>query len=141
MTGSKYYVMSLDVLERHMLTMRAIIDNDYYDEYPDRPRTRLWAAAFKNFIKDAFQDTRYELVSFTGNHRDGSGFLTDPTEGTYVYVSCGFGFQPYEYETNILIRTAKSPKDFTGGPNHCTSMKDFHRNVVALFDQQETLPF
>lgn len=77
----------------------------------------------------------YKLVSSNRGHFYISGFVKSPAN-KYVYFSTSdVRHFKDEWYNNILIRTAKGDKDFTGGVNRYTSFKDFKINVTELLEK------
>ena len=73
-----------------------------------------------------------KLEKFSSGHYDLSGFIEK--DGKYVYFSISdVRHFPGDWYKNILIRTAKSNKDYTGGSNGYTTMVKFRDDVARLF--------
>lgn len=65
--------------------------------------------------------TGYELVSYSRGHFYFSAFLKNKETGKLVYVSCSdVRYFRDSWNDDLLIRTAKHDKDYTGGSN-CSS--------------------
>lgn len=97
----------------------------------------IFARAFKKFIKDNLPEES-ELIEFYRGHYILSGFikrqgtaLYNPTRFVYFSISDVRHF-PGDWIKNILIRTAKSETDYTGGTNNYTELKYFKENVSDL---------
>jgi len=93
---------------------------------------------FKAAIKSLLPD-RCDMLRFKPNHFDTSGFIRrqDGQKHTYVFVSISdIRYWPDEWATNILIRTASGPEDYSGGPNNYTTLERFTRDVEHLLDVQ-----
>lgn len=112
----------------------------------------VFARLFKKEIEAQLKNRDAELVNFSKGHYDLSGFIrggpglfryqSDSPDHTwretpiseYVYFSISdVRHFPNDWYSNILIRTAKDDRDYTGGPNHYTSLKHFGQNVMGLF--------
>ena len=89
---------------------------------------REYRSAFKKAVKGAF-----EVISFNRGHFYLSGFVKNVATGKLAHFSTsdirgsGDGFY-----NNILIRTAKHDKDFTGGSNNMTNFPNLKTNLLAL---------
>ncbi len=93
---------------------------------------------FVNFVKDFKKAVisqlpeGYKLVSFSRGHFYVSGFIQN-SAGKYVYFSIrDVRFFKNAWCTNILIRTAKNDKDFTGGANCFCDLINFGANIAYL---------
>lgn len=93
---------------------------------------------FANFAKDFKKAIKrelpegYELVSFNRGHFYVSGFIKG-LDNKYVYFSTSdVRYFKDGWYNNILIRTAKSDKDFTGGNNMFTTFENLKDNIVKL---------
>ena len=88
---------------------------------------KIFARKFKSFVKKQLPLT-CSLVSFSSGHYFLSGFITKNSK--YVYFSTSdVRYFPGKWASDILIRTAKDSKDYTGGCNNTTTIKNF---VVAV---------
>lgn len=87
---------------------------------------------FKKYIK-ANLPTNAELINFSKGHFEAYGFIKRNKNFVYFSISDVRHFRDSWYN-NILIRTAKGEKDFTGGSNSQTSLKDFKKNVDYLLN-------
>ena len=85
---------------------------------------------FKKYIKSNLPKDS-NLTNFSRGHFDVSGFIEK--NGKYVYFSTSdVRYSPDEWINDILIRTAKDDKDYTGGSNDSTTLKDFKKNIERL---------
>lgn len=96
----------------------------------------------KKFISKVAKENNWTVVSCTMGHYFVSGFLRD-SNGNYVY----FSKQDWDSVSNvkwlrneILVRTAKSRKDYTGGNNGYATLfqknANFESVVEMLFRKQ-----
>ncbi len=86
---------------------------------------------FKKYIKDAAKP--FELVNFSRGHFYISGFVKNTTTGKYIYFGTSdVRFFREEWHTQILIRSAKHEKDYTGGRNGFYTLENFKQAVTEL---------
>lgn len=93
------------------------------------PQFMSFVRDFRSDLKAMLKDTVWEVLPFKAGHFYLSGFLRNKETGAYMYWSIfdvRKSFQDFWY-THVLVRTAKSEKDFTGGPNGYTSFKNLPR--------------
>lgn len=76
---------------------------------------------YKNFIKKVCEENNMELVKFNPNHYEFSAFVKKDDKFVYISISDVRYFKNAWYN-RILVRTAKSEKDYTGGFNNYTSL-------------------
>ena len=94
----------------------------------------IFAREFKKYVKKNLPSGA-ELVNFSKDHYDLSGFIKK--EKRFVYFSISdVRFFPNKWFTDILIRTAKSGKDYTGGSNNYTSLEFFTPSVEKLLNKE-----
>jgi len=92
----------------------------------------IFAKLFKKHIKKCLP-LNVELVAFSKGHYYVSGFVE--RNGKFVYFSMSdVRHYPGGWHNNILIRTAKHEKDYTGGSNCSTTLESF---VVKVFNLLE----
>jgi len=90
--------------------------------------TRDFKEALNKQIKDKF-----ELVSFDRGHFYISGFLQNKITNKMVYFSSGdVRFFKDNWYVNLLIRTAKDNKDYTGGSNNETTFENIGQKAEQL---------
>ncbi|MBQ2184718.1 MAG: hypothetical protein II399_08765 [Lachnospiraceae bacterium] len=107
-----------------------ILARDYDHEIPDKLRSRDFNKAINAWLRKSFPGCA--MYPTKGAWCEASGFIEK--DGKYVFYS----FQDYRYwdwKEQILIRTAKSEKDYTGGANHYTNIDRMVDDVNALFDR------
>lgn len=84
-----------------------------------------------NYLKSLCNENGWEFVRALKNHYEFSAFFK--ANGQYVYFSIDdVRYWNNEWYNNILIRTAKDDKDYTGGYNNYTSLPSLTDNVNRL---------
>lgn len=87
---------------------------------------------YKNTIKKLLPNG-YELHSWNRGHYYCSAVIKD-TEGRFIYMSIGdVRHWSNEWVDQILIRTMKHSKDWTGGTNHRTDLINFTKDIQKLY--------
>ncbi len=101
---------------------------DHMADYPEVEQWKVYYRKISAAMRSELKKNGYLNVKFTRGHKSLSGFVTHKN-GTIVYISISADFNP----NNVLIRTATSYKDFTGGRNQYTTPADlvFGVNQVA----------
>lgn len=103
-------------------------------EFSSGPTTgedfNIFAKMFKKFIKKNLPEGS-ELVSFNKGRYDLFGFIKKSDKFVYFSISDVRHF-PNGWLNNILIRTAKSDNDYTGGSNCSTNLENFAISVNGL---------
>jgi len=95
---------------------------------------------FKQFARDFLSDIKkvcdgYEIVEKSVGHFYVSGFLKK--EGKYFYFSISdVRSFPGEWFNNILVRTAKNEKDYTGGSNNYAKLTNLKDKLDYLFKSE-----
>ena len=95
---------------------------------------KVFAKLFLGAVKSAVPPGA-KMVNVSTGHYDLSGFVEN--DGKYVYFSISdVRHFPREWYTNILIRTAKHEKDYTGGSNGHTTLEDLGRNLDRMLGSE-----
>jgi hypothetical protein len=93
---------------------------------------------FKKFDKDLKSFIKKELNDFTilkksKGHFELFIFAENKTTKKIVYISISdVRFFQDSWLNNILIRTAKSDVDYTGGSNNYTSLENLNKTAISL---------
>ena len=75
----------------------------------------------------------YKLIGYSRNHFEFSAFLQNERTGKLVYVSCSdVRFFPDAWYKNLLIRTARHDKDYTGGSNCYATWPTLRKQAESL---------
>jgi hypothetical protein len=96
---------------------------------------------FKQFARDFLSDLKklcegYEIVNKNIGHFYVSGFLKKDDKFVYFSVSDVRHF-PNEWFNKVLIRTAKNEKDYSGGSNKYTNLKEIKNSVDNLLENSK----
>ena len=63
-----------------------------------------------------------------------NGYEIKDTDGRFIYMSISdVRYFPNEWVNDILIRTMKHDKDWTGGVNHFTDLVNFTKDIARLY--------
>lgn len=112
----------------------------WYDyNFQSSPHT---GADFKQFARDLrkelnrqLKQTDCRIVKYNVGHYYISGFIEK--DGKFIYFNIGdvrFNLSGLGWEENILVRTARNIKDYTGGMNNRTTLHSFGKNVEKLLE-------
>ncbi len=95
---------------------------------------KKFSTEYRKTLKKALADTGITIANYSRGHYDISGFLEK--DGKYVYFSVSdVRYYPAGWYTNILIRTATSLHDYTGGRNNYTTLDNLPSRVSMLFEE------
>lgn len=88
---------------------------------------------FRSLLKVIAADAGCVLHKFTKNHYCCSAVLKNQATGDFIYISISDvrGF-PCAWARNILYRTMAHDADWTGGPNHFSSLQYLAENLKQL---------
>ena len=92
----------------------------------------IFARLFKKHIQKNLP-VGSNLVAFSKGHYYVSGFVERGDKFVYFSVP-DVRFFPGEWYNNILVRTAKHEKDYTGGSNGSTTLEFFSVKVLNLLE-------
>jgi hypothetical protein len=97
-----------------------------------------FAQLFGKYIKSALP-FGCKLVDLHRGHYDLSGFVEYAGRFAYFSISDVRHF-PGDWHENILIRTAKSARDYTGGSNGRTTLEKFGQDIGKLLESPMVKP-
>ena len=84
-----------------------------------------------NYLKSLCNENGWRFVVAHKNHYEFSAFLEVDYNFVYFSISDVRFFQNQWYN-HILIRNAKSDRDYTGGQNHYTDLPNLKTNILKL---------
>lgn len=106
----------------HMFSSGGYIGNDF----------KSFNTKYRNAIKKLLPNG-YEFYSWNRGHYYCSAVIKD-TSGRLIYMSISdVRHFPNEWVEDILIRTMKHDKDYTGGANHRTDLINFTKDIQKLY--------
>lgn len=85
---------------------------------------------YRNILKEICKNINVELVKFSKNHYSFSAFMK--RDNNYVYLSISDVRGNNSWKDHILIRTAENDKDYTGGPNQYTILKNLSSKIDEM---------
>jgi hypothetical protein len=115
-----------------------LISNDHVDNIPhEQPYivvSREVVAMFKKYLTKMFSFDKEVVVTVSkGGYCDVSGFISRRDRHVYFSVS---DFRHWKSVLNdMLVRTATSTRDFTGGRNQYTTIDNFQEEVYLMLKQ------
>lgn len=80
-------------------------------------------SAEKSIVRKALKQANFTDIKFSNGHYYFSGFATKNNKAIYFSISDVRHFPPTGGGADLLIRTAKDYKDYTGGSNNYSSLK------------------
>ncbi len=89
---------------------------------------------YQKYLTEICKKNSWLLADFNKNHYDFSAFVCN--EYGYIYISiCDVRYFKNWWYKNIMYRTAKNEKDYTGGRNQYTSLDDLETNLIKCFER------
>jgi len=96
------------------------------------PEYSQFERQIKNYIKKLL-DKNLELIAWSKQHFEFSGFIKNKLTDKLVYFSCSdVRFFPDAWYNNLLIRTAENEKDYTGGSNDYCKLLNLSQKALLL---------
>lgn len=89
-----------------------------------------FAKDLKSYIKSVLP-RGYSIAAFSIGHFYVSGFIKNP-DGKFIYFSISDVRGSEDWYKNLLLRTATSTKDFTGGRNQYASLEAFPEKITSI---------
>jgi len=96
---------------------------------------KTFQTKYINYLRSLCKNNNWELLNIGRNHYEFSAFIKNELN-KYIYLSISdVRFWKNEWYTDILIRTAKTEKDYSGGYNNYTSLTELADNIKNLFSR------
>ena len=96
------------------------------------PEFALFARAYKKHITDLLGNG-FSLAAWSRGHFEASGFVKNKTTGHLAYFSCpDVRVWLDQWYNNILVRTAKDEKDYTGCTNNYCTLDTLSEAITRL---------
>lgn len=89
---------------------------------------------YRNFLNRMCKNNGWELVNFNAGHYYLSWFIKKGDKYIYCSISDVRYFNG-EWYKNILFRSAKHEKDYTGGSNRYTKLSNLEFAIKSLFSR------
>ena len=116
-------------LNQYRNKINSTLRKDYDHEQPYIPMGKDFCRAIKNMLKSIFPDA--EITDSKGTYCYASGFLTFKNGKTVYYNFNDFRYR--RWDEQILVRTARDTKDYSGGCNHYAyGLEDIEYQVRTL---------
>ena len=97
------------------------------------PEYKNFQTNYKSVIKEICNDIGMNLYSFNKNHYEFSAVVKSNTTNQFYYFSISdVRYWKNEWADNILFRTMENDKDWTGGRNRYSKLKDLEENLMNL---------
>lgn len=102
------------------------------------PEYRNFQTNYRSVIKELCNDIGMELHSFSKNHYEFSAVVKSNTTNQFYYISISdVRYWKNEWANNILYRTMKDDKDWSGGTNRYSTLQELAENLLNLDIQIE----
>lgn len=89
-----------------------------------------------NYLCSLCKEYDWELTKASKNHYEFSVFIKDKNEHYVYFAISDVRFFKNQCFYHILVRTAKSDKDYTGGGNNYTSLESLPSTLDCLFQRR-----
>lgn len=97
------------------------------------PEFKQFARDFRSYLKKQLkQYHNLDLESFNVGHFDINAMIFDVETQKYVYINTCDVRNTGNWYKNMLYRTAKHNKDWSGGGNHYSSLNELFENIKKL---------
>lgn len=109
------------------------INYDFESSSSLTPEFAEFRKEIKKYIKNILDKNLELIMPFGSLHFAFSGFIKNKLTEKYVYFSSSdVRYWPNAWYNNLLIRTAKNEKDFTGGSNDWCRLPDISKKALLL---------
>jgi len=99
---------------------------------------RTFQNDYKNVLKEMCKEIGFELKDFSKKHYNFSAVFQNKKNKLNYYISISdVRWWKNDWADNILYRTMKDEKDWTGGSNHFCKLPELSDYLVALNKQYE----
>ena len=88
---------------------------------------------YKQLLKNIANEIGFEFYNFLPSHNEFSAILKSCETGQYYYIYISdVRYFPNKWFTTVLYRTMKHEKDWTGGPNRYSTLRELGDNLTRL---------
>lgn len=88
-----------------------------------------------NYLRSICKERGWEVVNVGRGHYYFCLFIKE--NGNYIYLAIhDVRYNPNSWHNNILVRTAKHNKDYTGGQNMYTSLERLPTTLAWMFKER-----
>lgn len=88
---------------------------------------------YRNVLKEIGEEIGLDLHNFNGNHYEFSAVMKSKTDEKYYYISISdTRYWENEWCDSILYRTMEHDKDYRGGSNHYSNLRNLGENLKRL---------
>ncbi len=125
------------------MTIEKFLNKWYNKEIEDwgsetSPEYKNFQTNYRSVIKELCQDIDISLYSFNKNHYNFSAVIMSNKTNQFYYMSISdIRYWKNEWANKILYRTMEHEKDWTGGSNHYSTLKELAENLLELDLQME----
>lgn len=117
-------------LEKQYLGRQFVNGGGYTTKEYDTFQTK-----YINYLRSLCRENGWTLMKPLKGHYEFSVFIQDQN-GYFVYFAISdVRFWQDQWYNHILIRSAKSAKDYHGGHNQYTDLPDAAKNIQRIFDR------
>ena len=97
------------------------------------PEYREFEKDYKSTLNEIAKEINFTLYQFNGNHYEFSAVIQDNESNKFYYISISdVRYWKNEWADKILYRTMEHDKDWHGGPNHYSNLKNLKDNLLKL---------
>lgn len=99
---------------------------------------KVFTRDFRSMVKTVAEELEATLISFSAGHYDMYGFVEKGEKYLYFSFSVPRGEFPMslsesKFMGELMVRTASSPQDYTGGKNNFCPMSEIKELMERLF--------
>jgi len=117
----------------------AVLKRDYDCETPDKLRSKDFQEEYYKEVVKKIKLYGFRLIKLKGNYCECSGFITDD-KGHFCYFNSGdYRHKKNKIFNDVLIRSVKNEKDFSGGPNRFCRLYEIGATANRIIKLQKTL--
>lgn len=100
------------------------------------PEYKIFQRNYKSVLREMAKQIEFELYSFSQTHYCFSAVMKSNITKQFYYISISdVRYFKNEWAENILYRTMKHDKDWTGGTNRYTTLENLSKNLLKLDKQ------
>ncbi|MCR4719344.1 MAG: hypothetical protein K5768_06920 [Firmicutes bacterium] len=114
--------------------------NYIFEDYESRIKSDFsdFSDDLKAEIKRQIQDFGYEIKKYSTGYFFISGFVYNPQNGRFAYFNVGDVRDTGIWHNRILVREARSDKDYSGGINHFVNLDSIGKELQKILERSKS---
>ena len=103
-----------------------------------KPDFSRFSRDLKTEIESQLKGSGYKIEGYSKGYFEVSGFVYNPQNGRFAYFNVGDVRDTGIWQNQVLIREARSDKDYSGGLNHFVSLNSIGKELQKILERSKS---